>query len=249
VVLKERPDLAHLRALLLDLDDTLLINDMEAFTRAYYPALVAKMSSHIPPALFTEALNAGIAAMWHNDGRDGTNLQVFVREFFARVNRTDTDIMPVFDEFYSLDFESLRVHTRPDPNARRLVTLARAHGYQIAIATQPVFPRSAVLARLRWANVPHREFAYDLVSSYEHMRACKPHPVFFASILERLGRAPDECLMVGDSIDTDLPARELGIRTFWVDRGQRVGANVSADARGTLGDLASLLETGGIHAL
>jgi len=224
VVLKERPDLAHLRALLLDLDDTLLINDMEAFTRAYYPALVAKMSSHIPPALFTEALNAGIAAMWHNDG-------------------------PVFDEFYSLDFESLRVHTRPDPNARRLVTLARAHGYQIAIATQPVFPRSAVLARLRWANVPHREFAYDLVSSYEHMRACKPHPVFFASLLERLGRAPDECLMVGDSIDTDLPAGELGIRTFWVDRGQRVGANVSADARGTLGDLASLLETGGIHAL
>ncbi len=237
------------RALLLDLDDTLLLNDMDTFGNAYYHALVNKMRSHIPPTQFVEALNAGVSAMWRNDGRGATNQDAFMREFFARVDRTPSDIVPLFDEFYRVDYEALRVHTQPDPDARRLVTVARARGYQIAIATQPVFPRTAVLARLRWANVPENEFAYDFCASYEQMSACKPSPVFFRDVLHHLGRAPEECVMVGDSIDSDLAAGKLGIGTFWVDRGRWPATDPGADAHGTLGDLIALIESGGLDAL
>ena len=41
--------------------------------------------------------------------------------------------------------------------ARRL----QADGLQVAIATQPMFPRAAILARLRWADVPFDEFPYQ----------------------------------------------------------------------------------------
>jgi len=54
--------------------------------------------------------------------------------------------------------------------------------------------------------------------SYESMSACKPHPHFFSTLVRRVGCEPWECLMVGDSVEADMPARRVGCKTFWVDR-------------------------------
>ena len=239
-----------IKALLLDLDDTLLINDMEVFSEYYFEALVAKVKPVCPAGLFIEALNVAMRAMWHNDGHNGTNAEVFEAEFFPRVGQRHAELVPLFDEFYSRDFEALREYTAVDPNARVLVELAFERGYQVAIATQPMFPLVANHARLRWAGVGADEFDYDHISSYETMCACKPHPHFFIALVDRLGRAPDECLMVGDSPGTDMAAGKLGVRTFWVNRRLMVeSSEVSCDAQGTLGDLITLIETGKIHEL
>lgn len=236
-----------LRALLLDLDDTLLINDMETFAPGYFRALLHAMRAVSPPVRFMEALQTGTEAMMRNDGRDGTNEQVFMREFLPRIERRAEEMEPLFRRFYREEFDALRPLTAVDPDARRLVTLARERGYQVAIATQPIFPREAILARLRWAEVPDEEFHYDLITSFEVMHACKPHRAFFRAVLERLGRRPEECLMVGDSVGADLGAGRLGIRTFWVDRGRGESPrDVRPDARGSLADLIRLIETGEI---
>jgi FMN phosphatase YigB (HAD superfamily) len=239
-----------IRALLLDLDDTLLINDMDTFAPHYFKALVAKMQRVCPPQIFIPALDMATRMMMHNDGRNGTNAEVFRHEFFARVPRKPEELMPLFDEFYARDFEALRTHTRVDPDARTLVTLALEHGYQVAIATQPVFPRVAILARLRWANVGAEEFHYDYVPSYETMSACKPHPHYFTTLVQRLGRVPSECLMVGDSLDSDMPASKYGLRTFCVVRGEAAKPSTPLiHAQGNLRDLIALIETGGIDEL
>lgn len=45
----------------------------------------------------------------------------------------------------------------------------------------------------------------------------KPDPAFFQLGLERIGTAPDRAAMVGDNVDRDiLPAKGLGMKTFWV---------------------------------
>jgi len=236
--------MAFLRAILLDLDDTLIVNDMDAFGSAYFQALTKRMSAICPPVRFVEALQAGTHAMLHNDGRAGTNADVFLSEFLPRAGIRAEDALPLFDRFYREDFEALRPTTSVDPDARRLVMLARQEGYQLAVATQPVFPRQAILARLRWADVPDEEFRYDLISSYETFSACKPQRLFFQTIVERLQRRPDECLMVGDSLEADMPAARYGLKTFWVDRGQESDPpKIEANARGTLADLIRLLET------
>jgi len=205
---------------------------------------------HVCPAeQFVRALNAGTRAMMANDGSDGTNAEVFAKRFLALIDAPADAIMPLFDAFYAHEFEALREHTAPDPLARPLVQLALAKGYQVAIATQPVFPLTAVLARLRWAEVGVETFTYDFVSSYETLGACKPHPCFFAALLDKLGREPAECLMVGDSLEMDMPARELGIKTYWVDRGKEQPCAVRWDARGGLAGLIDLIETGAIHDL
>jgi len=134
--------------------------------------------------------------------------------------------------------------------ARAVVELAFSQGYRVAIATQPLFPRSAILARLRWAGVGAEEFAYAAITSYETMSACKPHSLFFNTLAQRVGCDPRECLMVGDSIGADMPARRVGCKTFWVDRDPvpRPSAIVW-DAAGSLADLYTLMQTGGIHEL
>ncbi len=238
-----------IQAVLLDLDDTLLINDMESFTPHYYRALLNKMSGVCPAGAFVEALNSGVRAMVYNDGRQGTNAEVFDREFYRRLERDPHEIAPILLDFYANEFEALAQHTQPDPLARELVQLLQARGYQIAIATQPLFPRIAIEARLRWAGVGADEFHYDLITSYENMRACKPRTAYFEDVLQQLGRRATEALMVGDSPEADMPAGRMGLYTFWVDRGRLEGADVQSDARGTLADLYELVETGAIDAL
>ena len=131
-----------------------------------------------------------------------------------------------------------------------LVELAFAQGYQVAIATQPLFPRVAILARLRWAGVGAEEFAYQAISCYEMMSACKPHPHFFNTLVQCLDCHPAECLMVGDGVETDMPARRVGCKTFWVDRDPVPRpSQVAWDAAGSLADLYRLLQTGDIHEL
>jgi len=43
-----------------------------------------------------------------------------------RVQRTKRELQPLFEAFYTEDFELLRRHTEPDPVARALVELAFA---------------------------------------------------------------------------------------------------------------------------
>ena len=237
-----------IKALLLDLDDTLLVNDMALFMEPYFSALGRRMSPIIPLGDLMPALLAGTRAMQENDGSNGTNAEVFAETFFGQIDASPDVVLPAFEAFYQQEFHSLASLTEPDPMAAPIVDLGLSQGMQIAIATQPLFPLAAIEARLAWAGVGTNRHAYDLITSYEIMRACKPHPAFFHQVLKTLGREPRECLMVGDSVTSDMPARKLGIRTFWVDR-DRGESFCGADAQGSLQDLHELMETGAIHEL
>lgn len=239
-----------IKALLFDLDDTLLINDTEQFLRPYFALLVSKVTDLCPAEQFMNALSKGTAAMMRNDGSLGSNAEAFFSEFYSRVQVDPEVLTPRLEAFYAEDFDSLRVHSAVDPDARPVVDEASARGYQLAVATQPIFPLSAIEARLNWAGVGVDEVAYDFVAHYEGMGAAKPHPHFWEIVLAHLGREPGECLMVGDSAQYDMPAREYGLKTFWVDRGRPDSPPPKvADARGSLADLYRLLTTGEIDEL
>ena len=199
---------ARIKALLLDLDDTLLINDTEQFLRPYFSLLVSKVQGVCSPERFMDALLQGTSAMMRNDGSNGSNAKVFFDVFYPLVQVDPQVLRPMLDAFYENDFDQLRVHAGVDPDARRLVDEATARGYQLAVATQPIFPLRAIEARLAWAGVSVNDCSYDFVAHYEGMAAVKPHPHYWTTVLEHLDRVPAECLMVGDSAQYDMPARE-----------------------------------------
>jgi len=237
-----------IKALLLDLDDTLLINDMTLFMEPYFRALAKRMGPLIPMERLMPALLQGTKAMQANDGTNGTNAEVFAESFFRQVDTSPDVLMPAFEAFYQHDFQALASLTQPDPMAVPTVSSALSQNFQVAIATQPLFPLMAIETRLGWAGVGTDRYTYDMITSYDIMRACKPHPAFFTQVLEALGRQPQECLMVGDSVTSDMPASRMGIKTFWVDRGRGQSYD-GADAHGSLRDLYDLLESGEIHDL
>lgn len=83
---------------------------------------------------------------------------------------------------------------------------------------------------------------FDVVVSSSAVGASKPDPRIFRAALERLsGRAAD-AVMVGDNPARDVAgAQAAGLRAVWIDRNGGDDAGVAADARITdLGGLATL---------
>lgn len=112
----------------------------------------------------------------------------------------------------------------------------------MVIATNPLFPRTAIEQRLQWAGVGADEFSYALVTTYEIMHASKQHPAYYREILGRIKREPGECLMVGDDWGWDvLPTTRLGLSAWWIAGPGAVRPSEPASLLGQ-GSLAELWE-------
>ncbi len=229
----------QIQAILFDLDGTLLDADMDIFIPHYFEALSARVAHLVPPARFIPCLIQATRKMMANDGRD-TNAAVFAQAFYPLVGRSRQELEPVFLDFYANDFPKLRRHTRRKPKARQVVQMAFDRDYDVIIATNPLFPATAIQQRMAWAGVDG--FPYRLVTTYENSRATKPNLLYYQQILEAIGQPPQACLMVGDE-DMDMVAAHLGCHTFLVP-GPRTDLDPTTPEptyRGSLADLATLL--------
>jgi FMN phosphatase YigB (HAD superfamily) len=243
-----------LKAILFDLDDTLLGNSMDTFILAYFQAVTHYVGTRIPPERIIAEMLRGTQAMEANDGTGPTNEETFAAVFYPAMGIEEAKIKPIFEKFYEEQFIKLRPLTRTLPEARPLVEWAFEHIPQVVIATNPLFPRSPTEQRLAWAGVPVIEFEYALVTTYENMHATKAHPAYYREILTRLGRQPDECVMVGDDWQRDIaPAASVGIPVYWIaepDAPPPSTAPGEEDAsgalvgQGTLSDLWNWLKSG-----
>jgi FMN phosphatase YigB (HAD superfamily) len=164
-----------------------------------------------------------------------TNKQAFDRDILERTGIDMIAQWDVFEDFYRDVFPTLGDGYGPVPGAREAIAQARALGLRVAVATQPIFPVAAIMHRLTWAGLG--DVAFDAVTTYETMFACKPYAAYFQQTAAMIGCAPGECLMVGDDRGMDMPASAVGMRTFYV--GSDPGS--PADHHGTMADLAALL--------
>ncbi|MFW5991589.1 MAG: HAD family hydrolase [Halanaerobiaceae bacterium] len=48
------------------------------------------------------------------------------------------------------------------------------------------------------------------------MHYCKPHPGYYREILHKLSLTPEECIMVGNDVQEDMVAGDLGFKTYLV---------------------------------
>ncbi len=238
-----------LKAILFDLDNTLLGNSMEAFIPAYFQALTRHAAHLIPPDRLIPELLRATQAMEANDGHGLTNEETFAAVFYPALGYEPGELKPLFEQFYAQEFPKLRPLTRTLPEARPLVEWAFERGLQVAIATNPLFPRMAIEQRLEWAGVPVTEFDYALVTSYEIMHATKAHPAYYRETCARLCRQPGECLMVGDDWERDIaPAASVGIPAYWIaEPGEAPPADdVTPVGQGTLTDLWKMVKSEGL---
>jgi len=201
-----------MKAVFFDLDGTLLNLDIDEFFPRYLKKLGQKMAHLLDPNYFIDHLLFSTRAMLENTDPEKTNKEVFIETFFAPEGLEAEDFFPLFEEFYARDFPRLNNGYGPVPGAHEALEASLERGCQLVLATNPLFPREAVLERMRWAGI--EDYPFALVSSYEHMHFCKPNLQYYEEILERLNLAPEEVLMVGNDPLEDLIAGKLGIKTY-----------------------------------
>jgi len=201
-----------IKAILFDLDGTLLPVDQDRFNRVYFKLLAEVFAPRgYEPKALVEGVWSGIRAMTGNDG-SRSNEEAFWSEFEAIFGAKAVADRNAFDDFYSNEFDSLRSVCGYDARASETVEALKKRGYRLALASNPVYPLIAHLVRARWAGVDPECFEY--ISSYENSTFCKPNPGYYLEMAERLGCAPEECLMVGNDVSDDMSAREAGMAVF-----------------------------------
>jgi len=236
------------RVVLLDLDDTLLENDMERFLAPYFMALGQKTARFVAPEEFVRMVLASTRVMMNNHDPTITNKQAFDADFFPRLGRPESEVRPVIDSFYEEDFPTLKRYTRLRPQARPLVQTLFDRGCDVVIATNPLFPRRAIEHRLGWAGV--LDFPFRLVTSYENSHFCKPNPRYYQEILDTVNCRPQEALMVGDDFGNDIePASRLGLHTYWIVNTDGASASPDLGLRGVLADCLAWVQSGGLREL
>lgn len=201
--------------LLFDLDGTLLPMDTYAFVEQYVKAAAQYASHVVEPEVFVQRLVASSYAMINSEDTSLTNQEKFIADFFAQMEQEPDELMPVFDQFYQERYPALRSFTQPDPVARRMVELALARGFRLVLATNPVFPRTAIEQRMQWADVA--DLPWELVTSYEDFYSCKPNPRYYAEILQRIGAKPEDCIHIGNDMEEDMAATAIGIPVVIID--------------------------------
>jgi FMN phosphatase YigB (HAD superfamily) len=203
--------------LLIDLDDTLLVNDVDRFIPAYLKRLGQYLEPIVPAEQLIQKISFGTQAMMDNSDPEKTLAEVFDENFFPALGMSKEALMPYFDAFYAEEFGKLQHLTRPIPGAQRLITYAIENQFDIVIATNPLFPLTAIEQRLEWAGVPASQYPYTLITSYETFHYTKPNLEYITEILAKCGRQPHEAAMIGNDLLLDLPpAAELGTAVFHV---------------------------------
>lgn len=200
--------------ILFDLDGTLLPLNTDAFLEAYVKKISAHFADIVDPSVFARQLLASSYYTIANPTPGMTNRETYFADFFPKLRREPVELMSLFDQFYNNHFSSLVTESQPSPLARELVTTAQDKGYGIVMATNPIFPKEAVWERMRWANI--HDLPWELVTSYENMCSCKPHPQYFTEILERIGAESRECIHIGNDLSEDMAAHKVGIPVVMV---------------------------------
>ncbi|HOA81159.1 MAG TPA: HAD family hydrolase [Defluviitaleaceae bacterium] len=203
-----------LNTVLFDLDGTLLPIDMDSFMSIYFGEM-GKIFMDIvdPKELISNVWKATEEMMNNNEQR--TNEEVFMEAFEKHMGRDISIFKERLESFYDEEFMKVKEATGDAPLMRKAVNLLKDKGYDMVVATNPLFPKKAILHRIRWAGFEPNDFKY--ITSYEESCYCKPNIKFYEEVLKNINKSPKECIMVGNDEKEDLVAGKLGIKTFLIE--------------------------------
>ena len=201
-----------IKAVLFDLDGTLLPMDYDGFLKLYFGNLAKRMAKYgYDPEELVKNIWTGTKAMVVNDG-SCMNETKFWDVFVGIYGMDVLQDKVLLDDYYREDFVKAKEACGFDPMAKETVDLVKSQGMKVALATNPIFPMVATRQRMDWAGLKKEDF--EICTTYENIGYSKPNPAYYTEIAKRLGVAPEECLMVGNDVAEDMVAVKAGMQVF-----------------------------------
>ena len=228
-------DLSRIKAVVFDMDDTLL-NWRDAEKGAIGQLALLHFQAHgVPEPRVREVYDAVMAenfATWKTT-RQWKYIDERLGLLLDRLALKDRlalgDLVATFSREATARLAFLE-------GAERALAAAREGGRKTALLTNG---RSEVQRPKVFAFGLHT--LVDFVGITGELGAWKPDPLAFRLVLDSLGVRPEHALMVGDNEEFDItPAKALGMQTAWVNGGGGRHPDADVVVR-TPGDLVPLL--------
>lgn len=204
-----------MKAILFDLDGTLLPLDEKLFVDIYFTELSKVFSEYnIESNKLVEAIWTATHEIIKNDGKR-TNEEAFWEKFKSIINIDLSNVKEVLEKFYANEFfTKLKKCSTENNLAKVAVNLAKKNGRKVVLATNPVFPIDA-LVRLKWTGLDIDDF--DYVTHYSNSSFSKQNPKYYLDLCKKLDVEPKECLMIGNDERQDIfAASSAGMNCYLV---------------------------------
>ncbi len=230
------------KMILFDLDGTLLSMNQEEFLKKYFKLLAIHMENNgFDGAKIIDSIQQGTIAMLKNNGLE-TNEDIFWKTLSAIYNYNIKEKEYIFEKFYIDGFPNLIDTCGCKPIANKLIKYLKQQGYKIVLATNPLFPSIATETRIKWAGLDINDF--ELVTTYENSKACKPNLIYYKNILNELNVDANDCLMVGNDVDEDMITSQLGMDVYLIldELINKHNLDISIYKQGTLENLLEFIK-------
>lgn len=245
-----------LKAILFDLDNTLISFDEREFFEAYLPKISRVFLDIMSPEIFLEKLIVSIQALMKNNG-EMSNAEYFMNTFTEGYEQYREDIWNRFMKFYETEFDQFQALVSVPPTGREVFVKLKRTGVKLVIASNPIWPLVVQIKRLSWAGIGDLHF--DLVTHIENMSYCKPRIEYYQEICRIIAEKPEMCLMVGNDPVNDMIVARIGMKTFLITDGAEIDDSAlelsrsirndnpieipTLDFKGTLSDVPDAVET------
>lgn len=201
---------AH-RTVLWDLDGTLVGLRKRGFKTLMPLTAALAFRDLTPPHRFLRVL-AGVLPEVRRNETDRTNTEFMVDLLADRLDIGRERVDERLRRLAEHDFVRLRRCFPALPEAVSTVRDLHDAGVPQIVATNPLWPLSTATTRLRWGG--HDPGVFEFITSGETMRRSKPRVEFYRELLDRLGLAARDCVMIGNDAANDAPATRIGIPVF-----------------------------------
>lgn len=207
-----------IKAVLLDLDNTLLHNPDREWVAAFRQQWDWRFDACYGIENASSALRNAIDGLNSERPSYLTNAATILDALTVEMPLTREQVSAAIASFYAESYPRLQSITSPVAMAAELVETLLAQNLLVAIATNPLFPEAATRERIAWAGLDEFITEFAFITNSENMRFAKPSPAYFAETVARVGVEPDETLLIGDSKRNDIdPARAIGIHAWQVN--------------------------------
>lgn len=204
-----------IKAIIFDLDGTLIQMDEDAFKKLYFGLIGKKLAEYgQDPELVIKGVKMGVMAMIKNGGTR-TNCDAFWGEVYRLCPNAPQNIIEIFDQFYRNEFLQTAVTCNAINGVNDALASCKAKGLKIILGTNPMFPTIGMQQRLKFGNIDTKYF--DHITNYNDYHFAKPNPNFLKELLAKNNLRPEEVIYFGNSQKEDIePAQQLGLKCYLV---------------------------------